>query len=426
MMNGRVSSAVAGVESGRTGARKSPLPSALTALALFVLVQLGCVLTTETIVTRPVYNDYVCRATLIDTSNGERRLVNSSMLDRTAPGAPGRTFFDFDWDGDGMRGEEEDARLDWRRYLGASVVTSMNFNGRSWCVVPSETSCTRQGSIYFRDATPGPLSAAPPPDCTAATGAHLEVTAPGLTPENQFSFPDTAVGDSSAPVTFTVTNASMVALRVNGVDFTGGSAAPDFVKTADGCLPTSAEMTAGRGHLLGPGAACTFQLQFSPEHRDGVPECAPAAPNESCRRMATLLVSGEVDAGRSALSPVGVGVSGRATGGDVVTEPAEVCFPSAPAVGTCTPFQTLRIRNNGTGDLTLTSARLTRAANRFEATMPFLMPFTLTPGLPLDVPVRFCNVADDPTDGEFTINSSSAINPTTVVTLVNPLRRRCP
>jgi hypothetical protein len=396
------------------------------ALGLLALVQLACLLTTETIVTRPVYNDYVCRATLVDTSNGERRLVNSAMLDRTAPGAPARTFFDFDWDGDGMGGEEEDARLDWRRYLTASVVTNTNFAGRSWCVVPSETSCTRQGTIYFRGAMPGPLSAAPPPDCTSATGAHLEITAPGLTPENQFSFSDTAVGDSSVPVTFTVTNPSMVALRVNSVDFTGGADAPDFLKTADGCLPTPTETAAGRGHLLDAGGACTFQLQFQPLHRDGVPECPPASPNESCRRRATLLVSGEVDESRSALSPLSVGLSGRATGGDIVTEPAEVCFPAAPALGTCTPYQMLRIRNNGTGDLTLTSARLTRAANRFEATMPFLMPLTLPPGFPLDVPVRFCNVADDPTDGEFTINSSSATNPTTVVPLINPLRRRCP
>lgn len=143
MMNGRVSSAAARAESGRAGACRSPLPSALMALGLLALAQLACTLTTETPVFRPVYNDYVCRATLVDTSNGERRLVNSSMLDRTAPGAPGRTFFDFDWDGDGMGGEEEDVRLDWRRYLNASVVTSANFAGRSWCVVPSETSCTR-------------------------------------------------------------------------------------------------------------------------------------------------------------------------------------------------------------------------------------------------------------------------------------------
>jgi len=47
-------------------------------------------------------------------------------------------------------------------------------------------------------------------------------------------------------------------------------------------------------------------------------------------------------------------------------------------------------------------------------------------GMFIDVPVRFCNLANDPTDGEFTINSSSPTNPTTVVTLVNPLNRRCP
>jgi hypothetical protein len=139
-----------------------------------------------------------------------------------------------------------------------------------------------------------------------------------------------------------------------------------------------------------------------------------------------LSVTGETDMTRNALMPVAVGVSGRAIGGGIVTEPTEVCFPTAPAIGTCTAWQTLRIRNNSTGDLTLTSAQLTRTGNRFEAPMPFLMPFTLPPGLPLDVMVRFCNVAGDPTDGEFTINSSSPSNPTTVVTLVNPLGRRCP
>ena len=107
-MNGRVSHS--GAEPGRTNAGRSPLPTALVALGLLALVQLACVLTTETIVTRPVYNDYVCRATLVDTTTGERRLVNSASLARTAPGAPTRTFFDFDWDGDGTRGEAEDAR----------------------------------------------------------------------------------------------------------------------------------------------------------------------------------------------------------------------------------------------------------------------------------------------------------------------------
>jgi uncharacterized protein YhfF len=34
--------------------------------------------------------------------------------------------------------------------------------------------------------------------------------------------------------------------------------------------------------------------------------------------------------------------------------------------------------------------------------------------------------SNDPTDGEFTIISNSPTNPTTVITLVNPLNRRCP
>jgi hypothetical protein len=396
----------------------------LPGVAILLMLS-GCVLTTEVIITRPLFNRYTCRATLVDTSNGERRILNSSMLGSISPPAPGRTFFDFDWDGNGTR-DEGDARLDWRRYISQNILTSTTFSGRTWCVVPSEISCTSEAQIYFRDTMPGPLPGDTPPDCTAAAGAHLEVTAPGLTPDNQFSFPDTAVGETTAPVTFTVTNRSAVEVRVNAVAFVGGADAVDFVKSADSCLPTSAEMTAGRGHLLTASGTCTFQLEFRPQHRDGVPECNAATPGDVCRRRGTLSVTGEVDLSRSALTPVGVGVSGRAIGGGIVTEPAEVCFPTAPALGTCTAYQTLRIRNNSTGDLTLTSARLTRTGNRFEATMPFLMPLTVPPGLSVDVPVRFCNVADDPTDGEFTINSSSPSNPTTVVTLVNPLRRTCP
>ena len=425
MMNGRVLNPGAGVEAGRPAAGGPRLLPSLLLLGFLTLSQAGCLLVTDRAYYRPAYNNYVCRATLADTSTGERRVVSSSTLERTAPGAPARTFFDFDWDGDGGR-DDDDALADWRRYLSASVVTSTNFAGRSWCVVPSETSCTRQGTVVFRGTMPGALPAVTPPDCTAATGARLEVSAPGLTPDGQLSFPDTAVGEASAGVTFTVTNVSAVPLRVNSVAFAPGADESDFVKTADGCLPTPAELAAGRGHLLAAGGTCAFQLQFSPRHRDGVPECDAASPNESCRRRATLSVSGEVDESTSRLSPVDVPLSGRATGGGLVTEPTEVCFAAAPALGACTPTLTLRIRNNGAGDLTLTSARLTRAANRFEATMPFLMPLTLPRGLFIDVPVRFCNVADDPTDGEFTINSSSPARPTIAVPLVNPLRRVCP
>jgi hypothetical protein len=394
-------------------------------LSVAILLLSGCLLTTETIYTAPVYPGFTCRATLVDISTGERRVVNSSMLGSVTPRPPGRTFINFDWEGD-HDNDESDVRLDWRRYLSQSILTSMGFAGRSWCVDPNEISCTRGPDLIFRMGLPGVLPSDTPPDCTAAAGAHLEVTAPGLTPDNQFSFPDTPVGEATAPVTFTVTNRSAVEVRVNAVAFVGGADAIDFVKSADSCLPTSAEMTAGRGHLLAASGTCTFQLEFRPQHRDGVPECNAATPSDVCRRRGTLSVTGEVDLSRSALTPVSVGVSGRAIGGGIVTEPAEVCFPTAPALGTCTAYQTLRVRNNSTGDLTLTSARLTRTGNRFEATMPFLMPLTVPPGLSVDVPVRFCNVADDPTDGEFTINSSSPSNPTTVVTLVNPLRRTCP
>ena len=394
-------------------------------VALLALTQANCVLITETIVLDYGYYEYKCKATLIDSTTGESRMVTSSMLDRTAPGAPSRHFFDYDWDGDGTR-SDADVRLDWRRYLVNAVITSPSFTGRSWCIRPSQTSCVRSSAVIYgtRPRLPdgvlvdceGPIEVLP----------QLEVTAPGLAPDNQYSFPDTPISDASAPVTFTVSNRSTIPLRVNGVDFLGGTDAPDFAKSADACLPTAVELAQGRGHLLAPALSCTFQLQFQPQHRDGVAECGGSAPDESCRRHASLQVTGQTDTSARALAPVNLVTSGRAIGGGIVTEPGEICFSTAPALGSCTATQTLRIRNTSTGDLTLTSARLTRAGNRFDAPMPFLMPFPLPPGFPIDVPVRFCNVANDPTDGEFTINSSSPSNPTTVVRLINPLNRLCP
>lgn len=400
----------------------------LAVLVLLILaVSQGCLLTTETPRFYNVYNSYTCRATLMDTNTGELRTVVSSMLATAAPGAAQRRFLSFDWDDNG-ESNDSDALLDWRRYLRNDVSTSTNFTGRSWCVNPTDTSCTDPQRYVWRSLTdPVPLPAEELPNCSGISGPQLEVTAPGLSSDNQFAFPDSAVGTAgSTSVLFTVTNRSSLALRVNGINLMAGADIADFVKEADACAPTAAEMIAGRSHLLASGAACTFQMRFSPEHRDGVPECSPTSPNELCRRRASLFVTGEEDSSRASLRPVNVAISGRAIGGSLSIVPGEVCFASAPAVGDCTPFQNLRITNTSGADLTLTSARLTRAGNRWEATMPFLMPLTLPAGLSIDVPVRFCNVANDPTDGEFTINSSSPTNPTTVVTLVNPLNRRCP
>ncbi|HEX8556754.1 MAG TPA: choice-of-anchor D domain-containing protein [Pyrinomonadaceae bacterium] len=430
-MSGQVLPSRSGKAAGAARARWAALPL----LASLAAAQAGCLLTYETVRYRYVYNNYACRATLVDTGSGEQRIVDSTMLASTAPGAPARSFFDKDWDGDGARAAA-DALLDWRRYLAAHVVNSTNFAGRTWCARPSDTSCERRGTVSFvgtsggPDPTPPALPDGLPPECPSSAGSRLEVSAPGLTADNRLSFPDTAVGDASAPVTFTVANAGPVPLRVNGVDFLGGADAPDFVKTADSCLPTPAEMAEGRGHLLGVGGTCAFQLQFRPRHRDGVPACSAASPDESCRRSATLFVTGEVDLERTALAPVNVGLSGRAIGGRLVVEPAaEVCFAaSVPGVGNCTERQVIRVRNDGPGELTVYSAGVTggSGAGGFQQLAPVpALPLRLAPGGSADFTVRFCNSGVD-ADGAFTVNSSDPASPTVVVTLVNPLRRRCP
>ncbi|MCA1619908.1 MAG: choice-of-anchor D domain-containing protein [Acidobacteria bacterium] len=372
----------------------------------------------------------------MDTDSGEQKIVDSSMLASTAPGAPDRSFFANDWDGNGM-GDAADALLDWRRYLAAHVVNSRDFTGRTWCARPSDISCEMRGTVSFVAASGSPVPLPPalpdgaPAECPSTVGARLEVSAPGLTADNQFSFPDTGVGAASAPVTFTVTNPSAVPLRVNGVDFMGGADSPDFLMTPGSCQPTPADM--GRGRLLSAGGSCNFQVQFRPRHRDGIVECAAASPDESCRRRASLFVTGEVDLERTALAPINVGLSGRAIGGSLVIEPAgDICFAANVDAPGCTERHTIRVRNDGPGVLIITSAgvRGGSGADGFEHLPPYpVLSEPLPPGGTADFIVRFCNYAmgaSSGADSAFTINSSDPRSPTVVVTLVNPLRLRCP
>lgn len=296
--------------------RRSKYVATVVSLALvfFLLVssQPACVLTTETIYTRPVYMGYTCKAVLMDTSTGELRGVNTRLLATDAPGAAARIILGYDYDRNGNY-NVSDALLDFRRYLRNNIVSSSTFAGRSWCVRQSFTTCADPVSYVWRSTTPPEaLPDAELPACFESTGPQLEVSAPGLTADNQFGFPDTAIGTTGTATSFfTVTNRSSVALRVNAINFMAGGDAPDFVKSSDSCAPTAAERMAGRGHLLGAGEICTFQVEFLPQHRDGLSECMAGSANESCRRRVVLSVTGETDANRSVVNPVNVSMSGR-------------------------------------------------------------------------------------------------------------------
>ena len=422
----------------RNAARRYASRLALSLLAALLLTQAGCLLTSETPRYVNRYNAYTCRATLVDIDSGEQRMVSSA--DPTlnpVPGSDRRVFFDYDWDADGER-DVDDALLEWRRYIADRILTSPGFAARAWCVRPPETSCSAEGRHDVTvGVTPTPLPTGMPDVCPSMPPEpRLEVSAPGLTADRRLALSDTPIGVTGAPVNVTVTNVSTVPLRLVAADFTGGGGdAPDFEKTADACAPTPAETAAGLGHLLAPSAACSLAVRFRPQYRAGAGECdRDDLGDERCRRRVTLAVTSTTDADRRALAPVSVAMSGRAIGARLVVEPLtnEVCFLTpTPSIGSCTETRTIRIRNEGaratTGDLTLTFARLTRTGDIFNAPPPFLMgSFTLEPGLAIDVPVQFCNRSNDPTDGLFTINSSAPRNPTVVVTLVNPLNRRCP
>ena len=240
----------------RQRARAMPALWALLVLLLFLaLTQANCVLTTEPIFTRRVWQNYICKVILVDTLTGERRLVNSSMLDRTAPGAPARTLFNFDWNGDGLN-NEADVLYDWRRYVAGTILSTSTFSGRSWCISPTETACDLQGTFYFRGAMPGALPDITVSDCSAASFAPRS-QCPGLTTDNQFSFP--TPGWPTARHLHGTNRGTWT--RVNSIDFTGRR------RTRLPRLLMAGQLRLRARPLSGAGATCLPALQLPAARR---------------------------------------------------------------------------------------------------------------------------------------------------------------
>ena len=422
------------IESARGGLRRARVKPApwvlLCALSALLLGLTGCrewFDPPDTISLRQRH--FRCRAVVVDLVTRQPVTVISG---NPGPGVEPRIFFDGDWDGNGVE-DEADVLVDWQRYLVHRLLPGSHFADRSWCVIPSEVSCERtrialRGSERRRTAA---LPPGAPAACAGPPPPRLEISAPtGAIPADRYSFPDTAVGAASPPVTLTVTNRGGEPLRLSGVDFSIGADVPDFVKTADNCRPRPDELSAGRGRLMAPGEACTAEFAFRPQHRDGVPECG-SATGESCRRLATVFATGFSEPDRRSFPPARLELSGRAPGGRlVVVEPAggEVCFSaSVPVIGWCTERRTIRVRNDGLGELAVSSAGILggSGAGGFQQVAPTPALTPLAPGGTADFTVRFCNEGSS-ADGAFVINSSDPLRPTTVVTLVNPLRLRCP
>jgi hypothetical protein len=418
----------------RRGQTDRPVRSLMAALviALLLAAGAGCGLVHATYVPPERLRGYRCNVVLVDTASGEQVALTSDDPWFTTQGIK-REFFDWDWDGNGVR-HDDDALYDWRRYVAYKVLATSRFEGGSWCARPTWTFCnnvTGVRNVRRRDV-PGPVPDVTLTECPVPPRPRLEISAPGLTPGGAFQFPDAPLGSTSAPVTFTISNMSGEPLRVLGADFIGGPDSPDFRKTADTCEPTTAERAAGRGHLLPTGGSCTVEVVFQPQSRAGAFACATGMTTDACRRQQTLFVTGEVDGDRGLTAPLTVALSGRALGNGVlvVENGEEVCFRRSVTgmPGSCTETITIRMRNGGTGPLTINSAGLVgdSMANGFRQLAPFpALPRTLGPGEVVEAHVRYCNPGSGSADGQFAINSSDPRNPTTVVRLVNPLVRRC-
>lgn len=90
----------------------------------------------------------------------------------------------------------------------------------------------------------------------AQSAPPIEVAAEDVLiyPREQFVMPDVHVGDSCAPITFTITNVGDKPLHLRG-------AAPVFVSGDD---PTMYSIVREPVDALPPGASATFRLVFAP------------------------------------------------------------------------------------------------------------------------------------------------------------------
>ena len=409
--------------------------SLLLLMLAVIVAQAGCVLQHATSRVSPA-TTWRCDALLQETRTRERIRVTSDPPFNPLPASSARHFItNRDWNGDGRR-DVEDAKTDWRRYIFNNILPSPRFAGRTWCVEPITINCTP--TALPEPSPEPPLRPAVLVECSPEPiDARLEVSAPGLVlaaeRHYRLSFPDTPTGLSS-PVTITVRNAGTTSLRINSADFLGATRELDFFEpmASGDCLPTTDENFRGVGHELMRGSSCSFQVNFRPEYRPGVPECdRDDIMSRSCDRLAVLLITSESLSGR-ALPELRLFLDGRAIGGRLVVAPSEICFPTVPSASMCTeagPASTITIRNEGTrettGNLKINLASLVVPRPDFVVTPVRFAGITLAPGEMRTVQVQYCERGDT-VHNAYRIFSSAPRNPTVEIPIINPNVRTCP
>lgn len=224
----------------------------------------------------------------------------------------------------------------------------------------------RTGSIIITSDDPAS------PHTLLLTG-HGTQPAVALSPVD-LTFPDTLVGETSAPLAVTLTNSGNGTLQISGVTTTG-----DFEASSD-C-----------GASLAPGASCNLNVTFTPTavgDRNGELLLSSNAPNTPHR----------VNLAGNGLPAPAVGLA-----------PSSLSFGSQP-VGSTSDAQTVVLTNTGSATLTVSGVAITGVnTGDFTATHGCTIP--LAPGETCAVRVTFAPTAEGTRLADVSITSNAPGSP---------------
>jgi hypothetical protein len=168
------------------------------------------------------------------------------------------------------------------------------------------------------------------------------------------SFGNQILGGVSAAKTLTIQNTGGLNLTVSSI----GSSSGEFLVEGAPSLPA----------LIAPGASKTFNVRFKP--------LTPGIKSGSI-----VIGSNDADEGTVAVSCTGTGVAP-----EIAVSPTSFVFPDQ-LVSSTSAEQTLRIKNEGTAALTITSLKISTTEFTVANVPP--LPASISPGIEVSLPVRF-------------------------------------
>ncbi len=187
------------------------------------------------------------------------------------------------------------------------------------------------------------------------------------------SFGNQLLGGVSAPKTVTIQNTGGLNLTVSSIAASTG----EFLVEGVPSLPA----------VIAPGGSTSFNARFMPV-------------TTGIKSGSILIASNDTDEGI-----VTVSCTGTAVAPEIAVTPTALVFPDQ-LVNTTSAAQTLRIKNEGTAPLTITSLK-SSTAEYTVANVPAL-PAAIAPGIEVSLPLRFTPTAAGKRNGTISIKNSDA------------------